>query len=65
MAEPPEDEVLGTLRRRADRAEDKLQEAVRGYCLGPHIPVQHRDKQPPWCERCGRTLRGVLIRKPS
>lgn len=50
---------LFSLRRTADIAAKDLHDAVIAACPGPHEPVQHRDRKPPWCPKCGRTNRGV------
>lgn len=49
------------LRDVADKAETALRCAVIEACPGPHHPVQHRDRKPPWCAACGRTARGVEV----
>lgn len=35
-----------------------------GHPSAAHIPVQHRDRKPPWCDVCGRTSDGELIGTP-
>lgn len=57
------DDFLGEARRRADNYELDLRSFVEILCSKPHNPVQHRDKNMPWCEACGRTARGVLIKR--
>jgi hypothetical protein len=60
-----DDEYLRHLRIALDAAESDLCEAVAVKCpAGPdeHAPVQHRDRQPPWCNSCGRDARGTLRR---
>lgn len=42
---------------------EALEDGRPGTCLN-HKPVQHRDRQPPWCKECGRTEEGRLIRAP-
>lgn len=38
-----------------------LADAIRAVCLGPHSYVQHRDRQPAWCESCGYAEDGTRI----
>lgn len=53
---------IDALRDAADKAETTLRVAVMNACTtGPHHPVQHRDRKPPWCRSCGRTARGVKV----
>lgn len=40
-----------------------LADAIREACLGPHGYVQHRDRQPPWCETCGYAEDGTRIKE--
>lgn len=44
-------------------AEYDLFLAVQRACpAGPdHLPVQHRDRKPPWCKHCRRTSLGEQI----
>lgn len=38
-----------------------LADAIREACPKPHAYVQHRDRQPPWCEACGYAEDGTRI----
>lgn len=40
----------------------ELNEALVAACAGFHIPRQHRDGKPPWCDDCGRGRDGVQWR---
>lgn len=53
------DRVLTFKRRRALAEMADLERAVAKACPGPHAPVQHRDRKPPWCPACGRDAMGT------
>jgi hypothetical protein len=55
-------QLLDDLRHTVVLAEERLLKAVAERCPGKHKPTQHRDRQEPWCEVCGRSACGVLIR---
>lgn len=48
---------------RAARA--ALRTELESNCPGPHEPVQHRDRRPPWCDTCGYTSDGVYRPTPE
>lgn len=56
-------------RRIADQAEEveqarlRLADTIRNACPGDHRYVQHRDGMRPWCEACGYTAAGGLVRQ--
>ena len=41
----------------------QLHNSVARTCRGlqGHKPVQHRDRKPPWCHACGRTVDGRMV----
>jgi hypothetical protein len=53
------------LRVAADEAEMALYAAVRDACPGEHLPIQHRDMNPPWCRFCGRDNDGRQWHAPT
>ena len=59
----PDQAELDRLRLQLEIAHVRLLEAVWSACPGPHRPVQHRDRKPPWCRECGRTADGTPIIK--
>ena len=62
MSDHQDQTSIDRARVRVDRAEIALRDLVRELCPGPHWVMQHRDRQPPWCEACGRTERGLMAR---
>jgi hypothetical protein len=54
---------LDDLRDAVGAAEYDLWNEVENLCPKPHRAVQHRDGMQPWCNRCGRTDRGALIKE--
>lgn len=54
---------LKQLRQKAYEADKNLLIYVESLCPKPHVVKQHRDGRIPWCERCGRTVRGIKIKE--
>jgi hypothetical protein len=66
MTDATPEDPFAELRKRADQTERRLNQAVANACpAGPdgHLPTQHRhrDRNPPWCNHCRRTDRGVYV----
>lgn len=56
------DALLDAKRERIGRSERVLMELVSEACpAGMHRPRAHRDSRPPWCDACGRSIRGVRV----
>lgn len=53
LAEQTRTERLAAARRSWLAAGAELRAAVAAVCPGRHMPRQHRDRRPPWCELCG------------
>ncbi len=49
----------------AAAARDHLAALIERQCPGPHGYVQHRDRQQPWCPRCGYGANGERVRTPA
>lgn len=62
MTSNPHDHIASLARAVAD-AQQGLSNAIREACPGPHLPVQHRDRRPAWCEVCGYAENGNRIKE--
>lgn len=60
---PEQEQAINDARNQLVAAEAALTTAILAACPN-HFPVQHRDGKPPWCGRCGRTAKGLLVREP-
>jgi hypothetical protein len=52
---------IGRLRAAAIAVQEALSAQVEAGCAGPHRPVQHRDRWPPWCPVCRYTAHGLYV----
>ncbi len=46
-------------------AQRYLEHVIEEMCPAEdgHNPVQHRDRNPPWCAKCGRTKNGTKTKE--
>lgn len=42
-----------------------LRTELESNCPGPHEPVHHLDRRPPWCDTCGYTNDGENVHAPT
>ena len=55
----PSQDQWAELRDLIDNLSGELALMVAQACPGAHMPTQHRDARPPWCNHCRRDDRGV------
>ncbi len=55
-------QVIKAMRLAAIDARLDLADAVAAACPGRHSYVQHRDRNPAWCEACGYADDGTRIK---
>jgi hypothetical protein len=57
--------LIAEAARAAENIMRHLDKLLYTLCPGPHLPRQHRDHHPPWCEACGYTTSGRLVGRQS
>ena len=64
LTQTPLQDVLDVTRGEIYALRARIDELILSACP-THELRQHRDRQPPWCEKCRRTADGYLIPQPA